>query len=76
MGIFAGARTLEVIDATSQVVAQSWRGSGPMGGWVPPPPPPPPLLRAPAQPRVAFLHVRHPAAHFRFGMTPFFSPCP
>jgi hypothetical protein len=32
LGVFAGARTLEVIDATTQVVAQGWKGSGALGG--------------------------------------------
>lgn len=32
LGVFAGARIVEVIDATTQVVTQSWRGSGIVGG--------------------------------------------
>jgi hypothetical protein len=31
LGIFAGARTVEVIDANTQVVAQTWQGSGILG---------------------------------------------
>jgi hypothetical protein len=31
LGIFAGARTVEVIDANTQVVAQTWQGSGIVG---------------------------------------------
>ncbi|KAL4514332.1 hypothetical protein Ndes2526B_g03998 [Nannochloris sp. 'desiccata'] len=31
LGIFAGARTVEVIDANTQVVAQNWQGSGIVG---------------------------------------------
>ena len=31
LGIFAGARTVEVIDANTQVVAQTWKGSGAIG---------------------------------------------
>ena len=31
LGIFAGARTVEVIDGNTQVVTQTWRGSGAVG---------------------------------------------
>jgi len=32
LGIFAGARTVDVIDANTQVIAQTWSGSGAFGG--------------------------------------------
>lgn len=33
LGIFVGARTLEVVDANTQVVAQQWKASGLLGGY-------------------------------------------
>lgn len=36
MGIFTGAKTLEVLDATTQVVSQTWAGTGFTGAFVAP----------------------------------------